>query len=225
MVSASFRRGSRPVDDDLHPLLAELLSATSRSRDQLVLGGDDEPLAKWISNVCRAGVVGWSTSAATIRVSRQVATARRSTKRRTSTAWMRGVMLLAQCDARCGVARPARVRFDRVSRDAGADAVTFASAIGGSVPLDRLPEQTTRRAVSELSPTEPTRSPCFIRVPQHLAVLSAAYRAFLALLRGRAPERDGSTCWRASLTVPDLLGEFSCLLPVLCAAVPAWNRS
>lgn len=76
--------------------------------------------------------------------------------------------------------RPVSFRFDRVSGNAGADTVTLACSVSGSVPLDQLPAEPTAGAVYELRPADADPVTDLIRVPETLAAFSATYRAFLA---------------------------------------------
>lgn len=83
--------------------------------------------------------------------------------------------------------QPVSFRFDRVSGDASADVVALACSISGSVPLDRLPEETTAGVVYELRPADAEPVTDLIRVPETLAAFSATYRAFLASVEAEHP--------------------------------------
>jgi hypothetical protein len=65
--------------------------------------------------------------------------------------------------------------------------VTLACSISGSVPLDRLPGETTAGAVYELRPADADPVTDLIRVPETLAAFSATYRAFLAHIENEHP--------------------------------------
>jgi len=83
--------------------------------------------------------------------------------------------------------RPVSFRFERVTGDAGAEVVTLVCSINGTVPRDRLPDETTAGAVYELRPADARPVTDLIRVPETLTAFSATYRAFLASIEGDHP--------------------------------------